>query len=135
MVIRPDWMDSLFKLLYDRGHDGIFFLSSCTLSYICGGRRGRDRMAVLPVQSVRIPNSEVYSIKFVSDLRQVSDFLWFPPPIKLTTITEILLKVALNTINQPNQPMDMILFLLQKNIRHLDYLFLTLYCWQLLSLE
>jgi hypothetical protein len=28
-----------------------------------------------------------YVIKFVSDLRQVSDFLrvlWFPPPIKLT---------------------------------------------------
>ena len=50
---------------------------------------------------------EVYSIqhyvrKFVSDLRQVGGFLRvlrFPPPIKLnTTITEILLKVALNTI-------------------------------------
>ena len=25
-----------------------------------------------------------YMIKFVSDLLQVSDFLWFPPPIKLT---------------------------------------------------
>jgi hypothetical protein len=49
-----------------------------------------------------------YVIKFVSDLRQVSGFLqalWFPPPIKLTTmydhdITEILLKVALSTISQ-----------------------------------
>jgi hypothetical protein len=45
-----------------------------------------------------------YVMKFVSYLRQVSDFLqvtWFPPPIKLITtiITEILLKVALNTIN------------------------------------
>ena len=86
------WLNgqSLFKLLYDRGHDGIFFLCSYTLSYICGGRRDRDRMAVLPVQSVRIPNGEVYSIqqymiKFVSDLRQVGDFLWFPPPIKVTT--------------------------------------------------
>ena len=86
------WLNgqSLFKLLYDRGHDGIFFLSSCTLSYICGGRRGLDRMAVLPVQSVWIPNDEVYSIqqymiKFVSDLRQVGDFLRFPPPIKVTT--------------------------------------------------
>ena len=45
-----------------------------------------------------------YVIKFVSDLRQVGGFLRvlrFPPPIKLTTtiyITEILLKVALNTI-------------------------------------
>jgi hypothetical protein len=42
-----------------------------------------------------------YVIKFVSDLRQVSGFLWvlrFPPPIKLTA-TEILLKVGLNTLN------------------------------------
>jgi hypothetical protein len=43
-------------------------------------------------------------IKFISDLRQVGGFVWvlrFPPQIKLTaTITEILLKVALNTINQ-----------------------------------
>jgi hypothetical protein len=50
-----------------------------------------------------------YLIKFVSDLRQVGGFLrvlQFPPPIKLTAtvyiscVTEILLKVALNTINQ-----------------------------------
>jgi len=48
-------------------------------------------------------------IKFVSDLRQVGGFLQdlqFPPQIKLTDsisydITEILLKVALNTI-KPN---------------------------------
>jgi len=46
-----------------------------------------------------------YVIKFVSDLRYVSGFLRalpFPPPIKLTAtiyvISEILLKVALNTI-------------------------------------
>ena len=41
-----------------------------------------------------------YVIKFVSDLRQVGGFLRvlrFPPPIKLT---EIFLKVALNTIKQ-----------------------------------
>ena len=43
-------------------------------------------------------------IKFVSDIRQVGGFLrvlQFPPPIKLTVTiyTEILLKVALNTIN------------------------------------
>jgi hypothetical protein len=52
-------------------------------------------------------HGEVYSIqhyviKFVSDFRQVGGFLRvprFPPPIKLTA-TEILLKVALNTINQ-----------------------------------
>jgi hypothetical protein len=46
-----------------------------------------------------------YVIKFVSDLGQVRGFirvLLFPSPIKLaaTIITEILLKVALNTINQ-----------------------------------
>ena len=54
-------------------------------------------------------SSEVCSIqhyvrKFGSDLRQAGGFLrvsLFPPPIKLTaTITEILLKVALNTITQ-----------------------------------
>ena len=47
-----------------------------------------------------------YVIKFVSDLRQVSGSLLvlrFPPPIKLTyVITEILLKVALNTIILPS---------------------------------
>jgi hypothetical protein len=51
-------------------------------------------------------------IKFVSDLRQIGSFLWvlrFPPPIKSDhhDITEILLKVALNTITPPP------LFLLQ----------------------
>jgi hypothetical protein len=70
----------------------------------------------LPVQSVPFTtnivssnpmNGEVYLIqhcviKFVSDLRQVGVFLRFPPPIKMNTtiINEILLKVALNTINQ-----------------------------------
>jgi hypothetical protein len=39
-----------------------------------------------------------YVINFVSDLRQVCGFLRFPPPIKLIA-TEIMLKVALNTIN------------------------------------
>ena len=52
-------------------------------------------------------SGEVYSIqhyviKIVSDLQQVSDFLWvlrFPPPIKLIDdLTEILLKVVLDTI-------------------------------------
>jgi hypothetical protein len=45
-----------------------------------------------------------YVVKSVSDLRQVGGFprvLWFPPPMKTDRhdITEILLKVALNTIN------------------------------------
>jgi hypothetical protein len=43
-------------------------------------------------------------IKLVSDLLQVGGFLRFSPQIKLTaTMIEILLKVALNTINQTNQ--------------------------------
>ena len=71
----------------------------------------------LSVQSVHITtkfvsskpvHGKVYSIKHYvikSDLWQVGGFLLilrFPPPIKLTRhdITEILLKVALNTINQ-----------------------------------
>jgi hypothetical protein len=62
------------------------------------GRCVRDHMIVGYVQSVPIAtkvvssnpvHGEVYSIqqyviKFVSDLRQVSGFLQFPPPIKLT---------------------------------------------------
>ena len=45
-----------------------------------------------------------YGIKCVSDLWQVDSFLWvlrFPPPIKLDchNITEILLKVKLNTVS------------------------------------
>ena len=39
-------------------------------------------------------------IKFVSDFRQVGGFLRFPSP---HDITEILLKVALNTIKQKNK--------------------------------
>ena len=50
-------------------------------------------------------SKQQYMIKFVSDLRQVGGFLRvlrFPPPIKHDhhDITEILLKGALNTINQ-----------------------------------
>ena len=49
-----------------------------------------------------------YVIKFVSDLQHVGGFLQifrFPPPIKLIghDITEILLKVALNSITKPDQ--------------------------------
>ena len=75
------------------------------------GRRGLDRMIVGCNQCLSPLGYEVYSIqhyviKFVSDLQQVGGFLrvlQFPPPIKPETpydITEILLKVALNTINQ-----------------------------------
>ena len=89
------------------------------------GRSGRHRMVVGFTTTCAISayhhwccefepcSDEVYSIrhyviKFVSDLQQVSGFLrvlGFPPPIKLTrhNITEILLKVALNTIKPTNQ--------------------------------
>ena len=63
-------------------------------------RRGRDRMVVEFTTTYSIiayhhkrcefesRSGDVYSMqhfvtKFVSDLRQVSGFLWFPPPIKL----------------------------------------------------
>jgi hypothetical protein len=75
----------------------------------------------LPMQSVPITTDVVssnpthgevhsihhYVIKFVSDLQQVGGFLWvlrLPLPI-----TKILLKVALNTINQPNQPIQILI--------------------------
>jgi hypothetical protein len=42
---------------------------------------------------------QMFKIKLVSGFHKV---LWFPPPINShSDITEILLKVALNTINQP----------------------------------
>jgi hypothetical protein len=57
---------------------------------------------VVEVESRSGRGVQHYVIKFVSDLRQVSGFLRFPPPLKLTAtnIAEILLKVALNTIKQ-----------------------------------
>ena len=52
-----------------------------------------------------------YTIKFVSDLRQVGSFLRVLRFLRFTNktyrqdLTELLLKVALNTISQPtNQP-------------------------------
>jgi hypothetical protein len=62
-------------------------------------------------------SGEVYSIqhyvmKFVSDLPQVGgslQVLQFPPLIKVTA--PILLKVALNTINQTNQYADSIFYM------------------------
>ena len=70
-----------------------------------------------------------YAIKFLSDLRQVGGFtrvLRFPPPIKLTAndITEILLKVALNTIDQTiHVPMYIVLLHIHYKTKH----FLTIF--------
>jgi hypothetical protein len=59
-------------------------------------------------------STQYYVIKFVSDLHQVSGFLRSPQPVKLTAkITEILLKVVLNTI---------ILILIPKDIAKNDFL-------------
>jgi len=65
-------------------------------------------------------HGEVYSIqhyviKFFSDLRQVSGFHRFPPLIKLTaTITELLLKVSLNTITLNPNPILIYLILVER---------------------
>ena len=86
------------------------------------GRRGRDRMVVeftttyaisayhwcWEIESRSGGGAQHYVIKFVSDLRQVGGFLWvlrFPPWNKTERhdITEILLKVVLNTIKQTNK--------------------------------
>jgi hypothetical protein len=77
------------------------------LYYMCRGHRGRDRISAYHPYSCKFESrsGEVYSIqhyviKFVSDLRQV----WFFPVSSTNKtdrhdITEILLKVALNTIS------------------------------------
>ena len=93
-------------------------LQNCRMQYQCRVRRGRDRMVVGFITTYAISDYHCwycefesqlrrgvqhYVINFVSDLLQVSSFLRvlrFPPPIKKTDrhdITEILLKVALNT--------------------------------------
>ena len=100
------------------------YLNTCTCIGFCfiQGLWGHcDRMVVRLMQAVPITtrvvslnpaHGEVYSIKhyeikFVSDLRQVSGFLlviWFSTnKTDCHYITEILLKVALNTIT-PNNP-------------------------------
>ena len=86
------------------------------------GHRGRDRMVVgiydylcyqsyhhwsCELESLSGRGVQYYVIKFVSDLRQVG---FSPSPLVSSTnktdryvITEIVLKVALNTINQTSQ--------------------------------
>ena len=73
-------------------------------------------------------------IKFVSDLRQIGGFLWvlwFPlgTPVSSTNkadhhdITEILLKVALNTINQP------ITIMANSDLKRINVEEYTLFIW------
>ena len=87
-------------------HFGSTHISFCMKSWMlnskCLKRRGchgRDHMVVgftttcaisaYQAVSLNLVHGKVYLIqhyviKFVSDLRQVCGFLWFPPPIKLT---------------------------------------------------
>ena len=111
-----------------------YFFGPVTAYLLTRGSHGRDRMVVGFITTYAISayhhlccdfeshSGEVYAIqqyviKFLSDLRQVGGFLRvlrFPPPIKLTaTITEILLKLALNTITFP--PLLTILIALIQN--------------------
>jgi hypothetical protein len=107
-------IEPLPVLLFDRA---TLYICCAHLIY-CRNRRGRDRMAVgfiitYPISAHHMISNpvhdEVYSIqhyviKSVSDLRQVGGFC--PgTPVSFTNktdrrdINEILLKVALNTIN------------------------------------
>jgi hypothetical protein len=89
-------------------------------------------------------HGEVYSIqhyviKFVSYLQQVIDFLRglrAPPPIKLTApnITEILLKVALNTINlNQTKPVQIITKVVSSNPAHSEVYSIQLYVIKFVS--
>ena len=70
----------------------------------CRGCHGRDRMVVRFTTTYAINTLHHYVIKFVSDLRQVGCFYQGTPVSSNSKtdrydITEIVLKVALNTIN------------------------------------
>ena len=112
-----------YKCLGCWHYDEIIFIRSYRIQVYCECKRPSWLIVwqldlQLPRQSVAITTDvvssnlvqgKVYNIMWwsVSDLWQVSGFLWvlwFPPPIKTDRhdITEILLKVALNTIKQTN---------------------------------
>jgi hypothetical protein len=108
----------------------VAFILKCSNEF--GGRR--DRLVVVYTTAYTISayhhwrcgfeyrSGEVYSIqhnviKFVSDLRQVGGILRgfrYPPPIKLTTMTEILLKVTLNTKILNTNPTNLLVFITSK---------------------
>ena len=89
-----------------------------------GGRRSRDRMIVvfttlqLPMQSVPITTDVVGSnfdlIKLVCDLRQIGGS---PNKTDRHDITEILLKVALNTIKQQTNILLCIIYVLSSVLK------------------
>ena len=92
-------------------------------NYLCN-----QYLSPLPTQATKH-----YLIKFVNDLRQVGGFLRvlrFPPSIKLTAtiylLTEILLKVALETITQTYCLIVGVYWLIVGNV-HL-YIFICILC-------
>ena len=90
------WFVVVCKFVSFRIKDELLLLNHFAYKEKCteytGGCRGRDRMVVgftswvFEFRSWRGVLDTHYVIKFVSDFRQVGDFLqvlWFPPPIKL----------------------------------------------------
>ena len=84
------------------------------------------------------PAHGVYSIKIVTDLRQVGGFLLvfrFPPPVNSDRhdITEILLKVALNTITliltQTTSHFNTLYLTYLHNLKYLELSKLWKYLW------
>ena len=82
------WQHNDCQFLTDANHYGFSVL-------VTGGHCDRDRMVVVPVQSVPIITKVVSSM---------CTPVFFTNKTVHHYITEILLKAALSTINQPNQP-------------------------------
>ena len=124
LKLQLNYLDHQFDLTRNKGVDHVkkdvhIMVQRAVIKFVrgCHGR-GRDRIVVgftsTFVISASVPittnvvssnsvHGKVFLIKFVSDLRQISSFLVvlrFPPSIKTEhhNITEILMKLALNTI-------------------------------------
>ena len=106
---RVHWKGNLwFDGGYDvRCHFQQYFRYIMEISFIRGGNRSTlkttdlsqvtDKLYYIMLYRVHLTISWIHVIKFVSDLRQVI-FFYLSTPISSTNKTEILLKVALNTI-------------------------------------
>jgi hypothetical protein len=74
---------------------------SLIYNYLCNQSLSSLSLWVRILFMARCTRYNIMWIKFLSDLWQVGGFLQFPPPIKHRhKIIEILLQVAINTINQ-----------------------------------
>ena len=79
-----------YNLFVPSRSQALDFHQQLSLSFLCI-HFGHDRMVVVSLNPTHgeVYSIQVYVIKFVSDLWQVSDFFWviqFHPPIKLTTM-------------------------------------------------